>query len=316
MADHTETFWSEQGGRLDDHLAFTHGADVSENGVAMLDFARVAGKGVIMANSHINTTEMITGKAPRPSSGGGSAGEVVESGGGARNGSDSGVGVMPGTKIGVKPRPFVFEHQLQRPEWLNLLVEQTRATPPASSALVGCIDAVYRILRYDSDARTSLSEVFAADLRGGAHDCFADAGQFAAAAAPPLLAWYYKESGDNFRDAAFPPSAFLLEVVARRWDDVTSSPEKSFEQFTRAAATSTSSSSSSSSSSPPSNIAMSEPDPAKPLNSSPAVKLSLMDHESWVLLVGEAFALGLLVEEKLRHHGTNNANANAEQDGP
>ena len=32
------------------------------------------------------------------------------------------------------------------------------------------------------------SEVFAADLRGGAHDCFADAGQFAAAAAPPLLA--------------------------------------------------------------------------------------------------------------------------------
>ena len=47
-----------------------------------------------------------------------------------------------------------------------------------------------------------------------------------------------------------------------------------------------------------------QPEPSRPLNDSPAVKLALMDHESWVLLVGETFALGLLVEERLRHHAT------------
>lgn len=301
VADHTEKFWSEWQGMLDDDLTYKHGPDKSEMGISLLEFTRVAGEGVLAVNTPVSSEEMRTGRSS--SSVVSDAVEDESKGGNPKDASSDGQAPnrygtdakdMVGTKSGGRARPPTLARALRRPEWLDVLVERVRAFPPSSTLLVNRVDTVYRLLRGDRDARASLASVFASDLRGGAHNAFAEPAQFAAAATPPLLAWYYRESGDAFRDATFPPSAFLLEAVARRWDDVTSSPEKSFELFSRTAQGAAGGGGS--------KVTIKEPTAAQPLNESPAVKLALLDSESWIMLVGEALALGLLVEDKVRHH--------------
>ena len=96
VADHTEEFWSESFGQVDDDISIRHGPDKPENGVTLLEFAQAPGVGVKCANTHLNTQDIVTGRRPleEDSAAGVSGGVSGGVGGG-------GGGEMVGTKVGA-----------------------------------------------------------------------------------------------------------------------------------------------------------------------------------------------------------------------
>jgi hypothetical protein len=135
-------------------------------------------------------------------------------------------------------------------------------------------------------------------LKGGAHPTAcggggggkgggrsgAAGGAFASVCAPALLVWFFKDAGDALRDVANPPSPFLVEAVARRWDDAASSAKGGGSgggsRWARAG------------------------DPSKALSSGPCTRLALLDSEAFAYLVAEVLALGVLVQDRLKKHNS------------
>ena len=97
------------------------------------------------------------------------------------------------------------------------------------------------------------------------------------------MVWFFKEAGDALRDAANPPSPFLVEAVARRWDDTAAKNgggKGGGQRWAKAG------------------------DPTKPLSHSPCARLALLDSEAFAFLVAEALMLGVVVQDRLKKNSS------------
>jgi hypothetical protein len=169
---------------------------------------------------------------------------------------------------------------LERPEWLELAAARCAAAPPPPT-LRPRLQTLAALLGQAATEAT-LAHVFRVQLRSGAHPAAHDPGSWAAIAAPPLLAWFYRDAPAALRGVcAGPPSAFALEACARRWNDpdASSGSGSGSRSFGKAL------------------------DAAEPLLQGPSTKLALLDASAFGGLVAEALALGVLLADELKGGG-------------
>jgi len=265
-------FWAEPAGVLDDDLSYSHGvpetgAEASAGSVVLLRFERDEAdpKALNCAETQVTSAEC---------RGGGLGGALAAKGGDSDDSDDDNDNAANNRGAGGAGfRAAAFEAAFERPEWLEVACARAVAAPPPASQRPK-LKSLYAGLAAP-DCVAALAKAFKGGLAGGAHPSTSDPLAFASAVTPLLTVWFYRDAGDGLRDAALPPSPFLVEATAR-WNasGTGSQPGGGGGRWTG--------------------------DPGRALASGPAARLALLTEESFCGLVGEALALGLLIQDHLK----------------